>query len=102
MDNLVELIQGDASDCLGVVKTVKMDTLIPANNESSVPCRVKTGDIDRTLPVLSERDDTGAQVSIMTSSRTSRLLPPFIPNFAQTAKLSPYTISSIRQMAQEQ
>ena len=37
---------------------VKMDTLIPASNESSVPCRVKTGDIDNTLPVLSKRDES--------------------------------------------
>ena len=35
-----------------------MDTLIPASNESSVPCRVKTGDIDNTLPVLSKRDES--------------------------------------------
>ena len=41
VDNLVELIQEDKSDCLGVVKTAKMDTLIPVNNESSVPCRAK-------------------------------------------------------------
>ena len=58
VDNLVELIQEDTPDCLGVVKTIKRDLLIPANSERSVPCRVKTGYIDRTLPVLFEPDES--------------------------------------------
>ena len=58
VDNLVELIQEDTPDCLGAVKTSKRDILIPANSERSVPCRVKTGYIDRTLPVLFEPDES--------------------------------------------
>ena len=50
VDDLVELIQEDTPDCLGVVKTIKRDLLIPTNSERSVPCGVKTGYIDRTLP----------------------------------------------------
>ena len=58
VDNLVELIQEDTPDCLGVVKTSKKNILIPAHSEKSVPCRVKTGYIDRTLPVLFEPDES--------------------------------------------
>ena len=57
MKNLVELIQEDTQDCLGVVKTMKRDILIPANGEKSVPCRAKTGYIEQTLPVLFEPDE---------------------------------------------
>ena len=53
----MELIQEDTQDCLGVVKTIKRDILIPANSEKSVPCRAKTGYIEQTLPVLFEPDE---------------------------------------------
>lgn len=57
LDNLVELIQEDTQDCLGIVKTIKKDILIPANSEKRVPCRAKTGYIDQTLPVLFYPDE---------------------------------------------
>ena len=57
LNNLVEIIQEDTQDCLGIVKTIKRDILIPANSEKSVPCRAKTGYIGQTLPVLFEPDE---------------------------------------------
>ena len=57
LNNLVEMIQEDTQDCLGIVKTIKRDILIPANSEQSVPCRAKTGYIGQTLPVLFEPDE---------------------------------------------
>ncbi len=56
-NNLVQMIQEGTQDCLGIVKTVKRDVLIPANSEKSVPCRAKTGYIGQTLRVLFEPDE---------------------------------------------
>ena len=57
LNNLVELIQEDTQDCLGIVKTIKRDILIPAKSERNVPCHARTGYIDQTLPVLFEPDE---------------------------------------------
>jgi hypothetical protein len=57
LNNLVELIQEDTQDCLGIEKTIKRDILIPVKSERNVPCLARTGYIDKTLPVLFEPDE---------------------------------------------
>lgn len=54
---LVELVKCQDPDTLGILRTTKKDITIPSRQTVFAACRVNTGPVEKTIPVLFEPDE---------------------------------------------
>ena len=86
---LINFVQSTNSDYLCNVKTSKWDVTVPGGKQVKVQCRVNTGPISRTTPVLFEPDETMPWPSSLELSETLLTVKKGKTNFVEVVVNNP-------------